>query len=42
MQHINLHTLGYLIFANFSEQDISERDITLNEISVWQLFFRTE
>ena len=26
MQHLDLHTLGYSIFANFSERDIIERD----------------
>ena len=31
-QHSNLHTLGYWILANFSEQDIFEKDNYLNEI----------
>ena len=31
-QQINLHTLGYSIFANFSERDIIEWDITMIEI----------
>ena len=39
-QHINLHTLGYSILANFSEWDIIERDMTLNENSVWLLIFQ--
>ena len=39
-QHINLHTLGYSILANFSEQDIIERDITLSENSIWLLIFQ--
>ena len=39
-QPINLHTLGYLILANFSEQDIIEGDITLNENSVCLLIFQ--
>ena len=40
-QHINLYTLGYSILANFSERDI-ERDITLNENSVWLQIFGTD
>ena len=39
-QHINWHTLGCLILANFLEQDIIERDVTLNENSVWLLIFQ--
>ena len=31
-QYTNLHTLGYSIFANFSEQDIIERDIIERDI----------
>ena len=43
-QHVNLHTLEYSILANFLvkdiiEQDIIKRNITLNENSVWLLFF---
>ena len=40
-QHINLHTLRYSILANFSEWDIIERDITLNENFVWLLIFQS-
>ena len=38
-QHINLQTLEYSILANVSEQDIIERDLSLNENSVWLLIF---
>ena len=41
-QHINLQKLGYSILANFSEWDIIERDISLNENSVWLLIFQNE
>ena len=39
-QHINFRTLRYSILDNFSQRDLTERDITMNENSVWLLIFQ--